>query len=411
MQKNQKIYTEPWAESAGWNVKDFEGLKTPCYVVDEKKLKRNLEILARVQKDCGVKIIMALKGFAMFSVFPLIKKYLFGVGASSLNEARLGFEEFGGEIHVFSPAFLEEEFNEMTRYASHIIFNSFSQWKKYRSRVFKNKKKISCGLRVNPEHSEVEVALYDPCGENSRLGVARKNFEADELAGIEGLHFHNLCERNADSFERTLKVFEKKFGEFLPKMKWVNFGGGHHITRKDYDIKLLRKVIKDFKKRFPHLEIYLEPGEAISLNAGVLVATVQDIIVNGLMSDVLRTSDIDRLIPIAILDTSFTCHMPDALEMPYRPSILGAGEPGEFMYNYRFGGISCLAGDTMGDYSFKKPLTIGSKIIFLNMAHYTMVKNTTFNGINLPLIILRDRSGKFWTIKKFGHSDFKDRLS
>ncbi len=393
--KNLKIYSELWADEIGWSARDFAKLKTPCYVVDEKKLKKNLEILAGVQKECGVKIIMALKGFAMFSFFPLIRRYLSGVGASSLNEARLGFENFKKEVHVFSPAFLDDEFKEIARYASHIIFNSFSQWKKYQKNAFL--KKISCGLRVNPEHSEVEVSLYDPCGPNSRLGARRKNFDASFLADIEGLHFHNLCELNADSLERTLKVFEEKFRDFFARLKWVNFGGGHHITRHDYDIKLLCRIIKDFKKKYPRLEIYLEPGEAISLNTGILVATVQDIVHNNA--------------DIAILDMSFACHAPDVLEMPYRPSVLGAADPEKYKYKYKFGGVSCLAGDMIGDYSFKKPLKIGQKIIFLNMAHYTMVKNTTFNGIGLPSIILRDSTGKSRIIKKFDYTDFKNRLS
>jgi len=393
----QEILTEPWIETEGWRADDFADIKTPCYVIDENRLKQNLEILSQIQKDAGCKIIMALKGFAMFSVFPLIQKYLCGVSASSLNEAKLGFEEFDGEVHVCSPAYLDREFNELMRYVDHIVFNSFSQWKKYRKRVLGYKKKIFCGIRVNPEHSEINVPLYDPCRPYSRLGVTRKNFKLESLDGISGLHFHNLCELNADALERTLKAFEKKFGEFLPKMQWVNFGGGHHITRKDYDVQLLYDIITSFRKRFPHLQVYLEPGEAISLNAGVLVASVEDIIHNQM--------------DIAILDTSASCHMPDVLEMPYKPTILGAGEPGEYPYTYRLGGLTCLAGDIIDDYSFPKPLREGSKLIFLNMAHYTMVKNTTFNGVGLPSIALRDKMGKIKVVRKFGYEDFKSRLS
>ncbi len=395
--KKQEALIEPWVGEEDWRAGDFADLDTPCYVVDEKKLEQNLEILGQVQKATGVKILMALKGFSMFAVAPLIKKYLAGTAASSLNEARLGREEFGGEVHVFSPAYTEREFDELMQYADHIIFNSFSEWAKYQPAVIKNKKKISCGLRVNPEHSEVDVPLYDPCGAYSRLGVIKKYFEPANLAGIEGLHFHCLCENDADALERTLAVFEKNFGEFLPRLKWVNFGGGHHITRRGYDRELLYKLIRSFHDKYPHLKIYLEPGEAIALNAGVLVATVLDLMKNEK--------------EIAILDVSAACHMPDVIEEPYRPAILGAGLPDEKPFTYRLGGPSCLAGDIIGDFSFSKPLKVGAKLIFLNMAIYTMVKNTTFNGINLPSIILRDRLGKFRVVKKFGYEDFKNRLS
>ncbi|MDD4332571.1 MAG: carboxynorspermidine decarboxylase [Patescibacteria group bacterium] len=394
---NQKIFFEPWIDTVGWSVKDFVNLKTPAYVVDEKKLESNLEILDRVQAESGCKILMALKGFSMFSVFPLVKKYLRGTEASSVNEARLGFEKFGRVVHTFSPAYTAENINEFIKYSDHLIFNSFSQWRKFKPVIEKSKKKISCGLRVNPEHSETETPMYDPCGKYSRLGIVKKNFSGESLADIDGLHFHNLCELNADALARTLKVFEKKFGEFLPQLKWVNFGGGHHITRRDYDLKLLIQIIKDFKRRYPHLEVYLEPGEAIALNAGVLVATVVDIFNNG--KDVV------------ILDVSAATHMPDVLEMPYHPTILGAGLPEKGKYNYRLGGPSCLAGDVIGDYSFAKPLAIGQKLVFLNMAIYTMVKNNTFNGIELPSIIKKDLSGKLRLIKKFGYKDFKERLS
>jgi len=390
-------FVEPWIDATGWRVEDFADIETPCYVVDENKLEQNLKILARVQKETGCKILMALKGFAMFSVFPLIRQYLCGTEASSLNEARLGFEEFGGEVHIFSPAYLDKEFDEIMRYVSHIIFNSFTQWKKYRQLVLGYKKKISCGIRVNPEHSETDVSLYNPCGFNSRLGVTRKNFEPESLDGISGLHFHNLCESNADSLQRTLKVFEERFGEFLSRMEWVNFGGGHHISRKDYDVNLLCDLINSFRNHYPHLQVYLEPGEAISLNAGVLVASVQDIVHNNM--------------DIVILDTSASCHMPDVLEMPYWPTILGAGKPGEYPYTYRLAGLTCLAGDVIGDYSFPEPLQEGSKLIFLNMAHYTMVKNTFFNGVGLPSIALRDKKGKIKVVRKFGYEDFKNRLS
>jgi len=394
---SNKPFIEPWIKTAGWKVEDFKNLETPCYVVDEKILERNLKILDKVQKQAGCKILIALKSFSMFSVFHLIKKYLAGTEASSIDEARLGCEEFGGETHTFSPAYLNDNINEFIKYSDHLIFNSFSQWEKFRSIIIKSKKIISCGLRVNPEHCEAETQMYDPCAPNSRLGITRKNFEPQNIQGIEGLHFHNLCELNADALVRTLAIFEKKFGEFLPLMKWVNFGGGHHITRSDYDIKLLIKTIKDFKKRHAHLQVYLEPGEATALNAGVLITSVADIINNG--------------IDIAILDTSSATHMPDILEMPYKPAILEADTGKKFRHIYRLGGASCLAGDIIGDYSFKKRLAIDDKIIFLNMAIYTMVKNNTFNGIRLPNIIKRDLNGKLILIKKFNYKDFKNRLS
>lgn len=374
----------------------FEDIPTPCYVIDEVALEKNLQVLDSVQRRTGCKIIMALKGFAMFSVFPLIREYLHGVTASSLDEARLGFRKFGREVHVFAPAYRESEFGELLGYANHLVFNSFSQWNRFKGWVAKSGRNIACGMRVNPEHSEVSVPLYDPCGPFSRLGVTRANFEADNLQGLSGLHFHTLCELNADSLARTLPVFEEKFGDFLQGMQWVNFGGGHHITRQDYDVDLLCRLIDDFKRRYP-VEVYLEPGEAIALNTGVLVASVLDIVHNGM--------------DIAILDTSAAAHMPDVLEMPYRPEIDGAGKPGDYPYTYRLGGMTCLAGDIIGDYSFPEPLSVGSRIVLLDMAHYTMVKNNTFNGVRLPSIAIRDRSGAVRVIRQFGYEDYRNRLS
>ncbi|RPH47524.1 MAG: carboxynorspermidine decarboxylase [Desulfobacteraceae bacterium] len=371
-------------------------IQTPCYIIEEEALLRNLNILDSVQKRAGCKIIMALKGFAMFGVFPLIRQYLCGVAASSLDEARLGYEEFGREVHICAPAYAKTEFDELLSYADHIVFNSFSQWKRYKAIVKGNKKEVSCGIRVNPEHSEVKVAIYDPCGPFSRLGTTRANFEEKEMDGITGLHFHNLCELNSDSLARTLKTVEDKFGLFSRGLKWINFGGGHHITRKDYDTDLLCSLISDFKNRYP-LEIYLEPGEAIALNAGVLEASVLDIIHNKKQ--------------IAILDTSAAAHMPDVLEMPYRPAIRGAGLPGEYRHTYRLGGMTCLAGDIIGDYSFPEPLKAGSRLVFEDMAHYTMVKNNTFNGVRLPSIAVRKSSGDTRIIRKFGYEDYKNRLS
>lgn len=395
--KKKTIFIEPWIDQACWSAKDFNNLATPAYLVDEKILKRNLKILAKAQKQAGCKILMALKGFSMFSVFPLIKKYLPGTEASSVDEARLGQEEFGGEVHTFCPAYTKKNIREFIKYSDHLIFNSFSQWQAFKGAVKNSGKKISCGLRVNPEHSETETPLYDPSGAYSRLGVTRKNFQPENFQGLEGLHFHTLCELNADSLVRTLKVFEKKFGEFLPRLKWVNFGGGHHITRPDYGLDLLIKTIKNFKKRHPRLQVYLEPGEAIALNAGISIASVADIVNNGMN--------------IAILDISAAAHMPDVIEMPYQPAILEAKAGKKYPYLYRLGGPSCLAGDIIGDYTFKKRLAVGDKIIFLNMAIYTMVKNNTFNGLRLPNIMKRDLNGRIRLIKKFGYNDFKNRLS
>lgn len=393
--ENKEIFIEPWIEKRGWDKKSLEKVVTPTYVLSISKLEKNLEITNVIQKETGVKILMALKSFSMFSVFPLIKKYLAGTEASSVNEARLGYEEFKKEVHVFSPAYTDENIKEYLKYASHLVFNSFSQWHKFKALCLK--KKISCGLRVNLEHSESDHSQYDPSRPFSQFGITQKNFEKD-IAGLEGLHFHNLCELNADALERSLKVFEEKFSQFFPKLKWVNFGGGHHLTRSDYNQALLIKIIKKFKNKYPHLEIYLEPGEAIALNAGVLVGQVIDIFQNDMN--------------IAIIDISATTHMPDVLEMPYLPTILDAQPAQKNSKNvYSLAGPSCLTGDIIGTYSFPQKLKIGQKIIFMNMAIYTMVKNNTFNGINLPNIALMDEKGKIKIIKKFNYQDFKNRLS
>ena len=375
---------------------DFGVLPTPCYIVDERLLVKNLEILQSVQQRTGCSILLAQKGFSMYSVYPLIGKYLKGVTSSSLFEARLGFEEMGKEVHVYAPAYVEEEFDELLRYSDHIVFNSFDQWNKFRDKVKAfTTKKIECGIRVNPEYSEIETPIYNPCYLNSRLGVTLSNFRPDELDGIDGLHFHTMCEQNSDTLERTVKVVDEKFGEYIKKMKWLNLGGGHHITRPDYDIETLVRSILFFKEKYG-VKIYLEPGETVALNTGYLVASVLDIVENGMK--------------IGILDASAACHMPDVLEMPYRPNIIGAGMPDEYAYTYRFGGNTCLAGDVIGDYSFKQPLKPGDKLVFCDMAHYTMVKNNTFNGVNLPSIALYSETEGIRIIKKFGYEDFKSRL-
>ncbi len=375
---------------------DLDNVPTPCYVLDEARLLQNLAVLDDVQHRTGCRIILALKGFAMFGVFPLIREYLRGVAASSLHEARLGYEEFGGEVHVFAPAYRETEFSELLSYSHHLVFNSFSQWQRFKPRLAAAGKSVACGIRVNPEHSEVAVALYDPCAPFSRLGVTRQNFLEKDLDGITGLHFHTLCELNADSLARTLKAFEDKFGEFIPRMQWVNFGGGHHITRPDYRVDLLCELINDFKQRYP-VEVYLEPGEAVVLNAGVLVASVLDVLHN--QKD------------LAILDASAAAHTPDVIEMPYRPEIEGAGNWGELAHSYRLGGLTCLAGDVFGDYSFAQPLAVGSRLVFTDMAHYTMVKNNTFNGVGLPAIAIQDMQKRIRIVRQFGYEDYRNRLS
>ncbi|MEI6149335.1 MAG: carboxynorspermidine decarboxylase [bacterium] len=377
---------------------ETNGIETPCYVVDEGKLEANLKRLDEVQSRTGCKILLALKGFAMFSTFPLIRRYLWGAAASSLCEARLAAEEFQREVHVYEPAYRADEFPELIGYAHHIVFNSFAQWRAFKPVVERSGKPVRCGIRINPQHSEVKVALYDPCAAGSRLGVTLDQFQGQDLTGLSGLHFHTLCELNSDALERTLEAVEARFGGYLATMQWVNFGGGHHITRADYDVDRLCRVIQGFRQRYPHLEVYLEPGEAIALNTGVLVASVLDIVHNAM--------------DIAILDTSAAAHMPDVLEMPYRPNIVGAGQPGEFAHTYRLGGLTCLAGDVIGDYSFPAPLEIGRKLVFLDMAHYTMVKNNTFNGVGLPSIALyQPDTGKVRVVRKFGYEDYRNRLS
>lgn len=374
---------------------DFGYLPTPCYIVDERLLKRNLEILKTVQDRTGCRILLALKGFSMYAVFPLIREYLKGVTASSLFEARLGFEEMGGEVHVYSPAYIEDEFEELLKYCDHIVFNSFSQWNKYKARVRNHQKPIECGIRINPEYSEIETPIYNPCYAHSRLGVTLDNFRPDDLDGIDGLHFHTMCEQNSDTLERTIEVVDEKFGSYMKGLKWVNFGGGHHITRKDYDLDRLVRTILFIKEKY-HVDVYLEPGEAVALNTGYLVASVLDVVNNGM--------------DIAILDTSAACHMPDVLEMPYRPRIIGAGYPGEFAHTFRLGGLTCLAGDVIGDYSFQNPLKPKDRLVFCDMAHYTMVKNNMFNGVNLPCIALFSEEEGVRTLKRFGYSDYKSRL-
>lgn len=375
---------------------DLSSIPTPCYIIDEAALERNLKILDSIRQQTGCKILLALKAFAAFSLFPLIRQYLSGVSASSLDEARLGFEEFGKEVHACAPAYRPDDLDVLVSYCDHIIFNSFSQWRRFRSTGTSGEKPISFGIRINPEHSEVDLPLYDPCAPFSRLGSTRRNFDEEDLTGISGLHFHNLCEMNADALGRTLNTIEEQFAPMLADMQWVNFGGGHHITRKDYDVDVLCRLIGEFRNRYS-VDVYLEPGEAVALNTGVLACSVLDIIHNKM--------------DIAILDTSAAAHTPDVLEMPYRPAIAGSGLPGEYPYTYRLGGLTCLAGDVIGDYAFKTPLQVGSKLVLEDMAHYTMVKNNTFNGVRLPSIAVQNPRGEVRVIRTFGYLDYRNRLS
>ena len=369
-------------------------LPSPCYVIDEEKLIHNLEILRGVRERTGAKILLAQKAFSCYHLYPLIEKYLDGTACSGLYEARLGYEEMGKENHVFSAAYRDNEFDEIVSYCGHIIFNSFTQLDTYRERVLSAGKKI--GLRVNPEFSTQEGhEIYDPCSPVSRLGITRKNFRSYDIRGVTGLHMHTLCEQNSDDLESTIAALEEKFGDILPEMEWINLGGGHHITRSDYDIPRLERCIRHLQDKYG-LEVFLEPGEAIALNAGYLVTEVLDLTENDM--------------PIAILDTSAACHMPDVLEMPYRPPLRDSGKEGEKAYSYRLGSQTCLAGDSIGIYSFDKPLSIGDRLVLEDMAIYTMVKNNTFNGMPLPAILLLKSDGTFKNLRTFGYEDFRSRL-
>ena len=370
-------------------------LRTPAFVVDEGLLKRNLELLADVARRAGCKILLAQKAFSMYRCYPLIRQYLAGSTASGLYEARLGREEFGGEVHVFKPAYTEAEFEALLEVADHFVFNSPRQVEKYAARARAAGKQV--GLRVNPEHSTQEGhAIYDPCAPGSRLGTTLANFDPAQLPLLDGLHMHTLCEQDSDDLESTVQALEAKFGTYLHGLKWLNLGGGHHITHSDYDVEALIDLVKYIRATY-HVEVYLEPGEAVALNAGYLVTEVLDIVHNGL--------------DILILDASAACHMPDVLEMPYRPPLRGGYEADEKQYKYRLSSMTCLAGDVIGDYSFDKEIKVGDKLIFEDMAIYSMVKNNTFNGIPLPDIVLLHKDGTTELVRRFGYEDFKGRLS
>ena len=376
-------------------------IQTPAYICEEALLEKNLQLLEHVQKESGAKIILALKGFAMWSTFDLVAKYLKGCTASGLYEAKLAYEEFNkhnphAEIHTYSLAFKEEEIEEIAKISDHIVFNSLNQFQSFGSKVKEINPDIEISLRINPEVSSSPVDLYNPCGLYSRLGTTLQNFDKTIIKELDGLNFHALCEQNVDALEKVLEAFEEKFSKYFKDLKYINFGGGHHITKKGYDVERLIEIIKKFRKKYG-VEVYLEPGEAVGWECGYLMATVLDIFHNGM--------------DIAILDTSAEAHMPDTLSMPYRAEVRGAGEAGVKPYTYRLGGNTCLAGDIMGDYSFDEPLKVGDKIIFEDQIHYTFVKNTTFNGVKLPSLVIRRENGEFELIKEFGYGDYKSRLS
>lgn len=374
---------------------NYNSIKTPAYVIDKDKLKSNLEILRDVQKKSDAKILLAQKAFSAYSLYPFIGEYLWGTTASGLYEARLGHEEMPDrEVHVFSPAYGEEEMDELVTFADHIVFNTPMQWERFKEKVKASGRSIKCGIRINPEYSEIETDIYNPCISGSRLGTKKADLDKMDMTGISGIHFHTMCEQGAETLARTLDVVEEKFGEYLKRLEWINIGGGHHITKEGYNISLLVERVKKLRETYK-LEVYIEPGEAVALNAGWIATEVREIMNNGM--------------DIAIVDTSAACHMPDVLEMPYRPFIIGSGMAGEKKYTYRLGGPTCLAGDIIGDYSFDEPLTIGDRLVFTDMAIYTMVKNNTFNGMPLPAIYIRE-GDRISLYKMFSYEDFKGRL-
>ncbi|MFC1467214.1 carboxynorspermidine decarboxylase [Verrucomicrobiota bacterium] len=382
---------------------------TPYFAVDRRKLEENLKLLKSVKDRTGCKILLATKSFSMWKVAPLVMQYLDGTCASSPWEARMGREEFGGEVHAFAAAYSETDIRDLLETCNDILFNSFAQWNKFKPLIEASGKKIKCGLRINPEHSTGDTPIYDPCAPNSRLGIPLKDFEGQSLDGISGLHFHTLCEQDSDDLETTLAAVEEKFGHLIPQLEWFNFGGGHHITRPDYDIDRLCRLVSEFQDKYG-VQVYLEPGEAVALNAGVLVTSVMDLKSNGM--------------DIAIIDASAAAHMPDVLEMPYRPRLcrcpghlvpaegLRAGEEGEKSHTYRLGGHTCLAGDVIGDYSFDTPLKAGDRLMFEDMAIYSMVKSTMFNGVQHPAITLYEaEANELEIVREFSYADFKTRLS
>lgn len=375
---------------------DFNRLPSPCYLLEESRLRENLKLIDRVQQESGCTVLLALKGFAMWSAFPIVREYLPGCAASSYNEARLAREHFGGHVHLYAPAYTRDEFPDLLQLSDRVSFNSLSQWQRFGGQAIEAG--VSCGLRVNPEVNEVETALYNPCDEQSRLGIPAQELSSGLPGGVEGLHVHALCECAADATERLIDAVETGFGHLLPGLKWLNLGGGHLMTRSDYDAGRLVRALTELRQRHPGLEVIMEPGSAIAWRAGPLISTVLDLIERGGMQ-------------IAMLDTSATAHMPDVLEMPYRAEVRDAGEPGQKPHVYRLGGLSCLAGDVIGDYAFDRPLVVGDKVVFEDMIHYTMVKTTMFNGVAHPAIAIHRTSGETEIVRRFGYADYASRLS
>jgi carboxynorspermidine decarboxylase len=376
---------------------NYSNLPSPCYVIDEERFRKNLSLIKHVSEESGAEIILAFKGFAMWGVFPILREYVSGAAASSVDEARLCSEEIGSPAHTYSPVYKATDFQSILKYSSHVTFNSLAQYSKFSNELKNNSKKVSAGLRINPEFSEVSHGIYNPCSPGSRLGIIGEDLKDGLPEGIEGLHFHVLFESDSYALEKVLEIVEAKFGRFFHQLKWINMGGGHLMTRKDYDIRHLIEILKKFRER-SGLHVILEPGSAFAWETGELVSTVEDVVVN-------------QGIKTAILDVSFTAHMPDCLEMPYKPKIIGGTEPVAGKPTYRIGGNSCLSGDVMGDWSFENELKPGDRIVFLDMIHYTMVKTTTFNGVHHPSIGIWTLDGKFKIIKEFGYEDYKNRLS
>lgn len=372
----------------------WRSIPSPAFVLSEEVTRHNLEALARVKASTGCAILLALKGFACFHLFPLVRQYLDGCAASSVNEARLG-REMGGEVHAFAPAYSEDDIKELSGLCDHLIFNSHAQLRRFGPMVREVAPKTRLGIRINPEHSETEIAMYDPCAPGSRLGVRQKHLDRTALQGVTGLHFHTLCEKDAPHLARTLAAVEQKFGDLLPRMEWCNMGGGHLITRDDYDTELLIQEINRIQQRY-NLRVILEPGAAVAWETGVLLTTVLDLVPGEP--------------PTAILDCSIAAHMPDVLEMPYRPRVKGAGLPGEKQHTFRLGGVSCLAGDVAGDYSFDQPLMVGARVVFHDMAHYTMVKTTMFNGVRHPAIVILRENGSMDVVRRFRYEDYRSRM-
>lgn len=377
---------------------DLNAIPSPCYVMEEKLLRNNLALIKRVKEEAGVNIILAFKAFALWKSFPIVREYIPHSTASSKFEAQLAFEEMGSPAHTYSPAYTEADFPAILKYSSHITFNSLSQFDRFYPLVKADGRGVSCGLRINPEFSDVETDLYNPCAPGSRMGIVRDLLGETLPEGVEGLHFHTLCESSSYDLERTLQEVDKKFGTLLSQVKWLNMGGGHLMTRKDYDTAHLVSVLRAFKTKYPNLEIIMEPGSAFAWQTGFLLTTVVDIVEN-------------KGIKTAIIDASFTCHMPDCLEMPYKPAIRNATDAVEGKPTYRIGGNSCLSGDYMGDWSFDKPLEVGDKVIFEDMIHYTIVKTSMFNGIPHPSLALWSKEDELVLYRSFGYEDYKNRMS